>query len=77
MARIGSVFFVMGAISAALASTNYEVRLLVWIDEFGASGAWGIRIALMALGALLVAAGLTGQKSESVSAAPVTQEFPV
>jgi len=56
MARWGTTLILAAVISAALSFTNYELRLLLWIDLWGTGIGWLIRIGLVALGLGLLAA---------------------
>ena len=56
MARWGSTLILAAVISAALSFTNYELRLLLWIDLWGTGIGWLIRLGLLALGTGLLAA---------------------
>ncbi|CAN5512135.1 hypothetical protein BH23ACT9_BH23ACT9_13050 [soil metagenome] len=56
-----------GVGSGALQYIGYELRLLFWIETWGPGPAWGIRGALVVLGLLFVALGLTQRSSTGQS----------
>lgn len=51
--QAGLVLAAMGAMSIILSFFNYEVRLLAWIDLWGTTIGWVIRIGLIVGGAAL------------------------
>ena len=51
--KAGLVAAAMGIMSIILSFFNYNVRLLAWIDIWGETVGWVIRIALIVVGAVL------------------------
>lgn len=49
----GLVLAAMGIISALLSIFNYNIRLLAWIDLWGSSMGWVLRIVLVLAGGAL------------------------
>jgi len=49
----GLVLAAMGVISALLSILNYNIRLLSWIDSWGSTMGWILRIVLVLLGGAL------------------------
>lgn len=49
----GLVLAVMGLISALLSIINYNIRLLAWIDSWGSTMGWVLRIILILAGGAL------------------------
>ena len=56
IAGLGGIMALMGVVSSALYFIDYELRLLMWIDEWGTAAAWGIRAGLIVVGAGLALA---------------------
>lgn len=53
MQGIGSLLFLGGIISTVLYFINMELMLLMWIDNWGETTGWIIRIAMIIVGAAL------------------------
>ena len=51
MKGIGGLLVLFGAGSMVLSLMDKEFQLLMWIDTWGTGVGWGIRIALIVLGA--------------------------
>ncbi|KAB7531178.1 hypothetical protein F8C76_06695 [Flagellimonas olearia] len=49
----GLVLAAMGIISMVLSIFNYNIRLLSWIDIWGSTAGWVIRILLILVGGVL------------------------
>lgn len=54
MRSIGSALIILGAGSAVLYFLGYEFKFLMWIDNWGANVGWGIRGALVVVGAAMM-----------------------
>ena len=50
ISKIGGTLALFGIISAVLTFTSFELRLLMWIDNWGPTTGWAIRIGLIVLG---------------------------
>ena len=50
LASIGGYLAAGGIISGCLSLIGYELRLLMWIDNWGTGVGWGIRVALVVVG---------------------------
>jgi hypothetical protein len=57
MKKIGSFFIIIGLLAIVLNYINRVPRLLMWIYQWGEGVAWGIKISLIVLGAILYLAG--------------------
>ena len=57
MKSIGSLLFILGAAASILGLMGYVPKVLVWINTWGESTAWVIKIGLMILGAALYMMG--------------------
>jgi hypothetical protein len=53
LGQAGLVLAAMGAISMLLSIFNYNIRLLAWVDMWGSTMGWGIRILLILGGGAL------------------------
>lgn len=53
MQRIGGYLIFFAIASAILSQTNYQFRILFWMEQMG-SGAWLVRGMMLALGAFLL-----------------------
>lgn len=51
--KIGLYMAIFGALSIVLYFINYNLRILLWIDNWGDTIGWVIRIGLVVVGALL------------------------
>ena len=63
MKRIGSSLVIIGLLAIVLNFINYVPRVLIWIYQWGEGPAWGIKIALLVLGAILYIAGSKKQEA--------------
>ena len=55
MERVGSFMALAGVVSAIASFFNAELRILFWIESWGDTMAWVIRLVLIAGGAALIA----------------------
>lgn len=55
----------LGSIGLALFASNYEMKLLTWIENWGQTVAWVIRGALVTVGAVLLFLGMRQGSTES------------
>ncbi|MGB4773660.1 MAG: hypothetical protein WBP45_00675 [Daejeonella sp.] len=53
MKKVGGTLMFFGVAAIVLNFINYAPRLLMWIYNWGEGPAWGIKIALVVLGAIL------------------------
>ena len=63
MERLGIYLIIFAVASALLTFTNYQFRILAWMDDMG-NGAWVIR-GIMLLGGLALAFGGMQQKQQA------------
>ncbi len=63
MRKIGSYLMILGVIAIAMRFANYVPRILTWIYNWGENTAWGIKIGIVVVGAILYFAG--GKKSNT------------
>lgn len=63
MKKIGSYIAIFGILSTILPFFNLELRFLSWIDNWGETVAWAIKIGLIVVGAIMYFAG--GNTSDS------------
>ena len=64
MASLGAFLVIAGVVSIVLSFFNYNLRILMWIDRWGPTAGWIIRIALVVAGALLFFIGRASSKQE-------------
>ena len=62
MKSLGGLMFLFGAGSMLLGLIGYEFTLMMWVDNWGPTVGWGIRIALAVVGGFL---WLTGKDAEA------------
>ncbi len=67
MKKLGGYLMFFGIGSIVLSFLNMQFIILSWIDTWGSSVGWGIRIALIVGGAALF---LVGKKNETAAARP-------
>jgi len=60
MKQIGLYLVIFGAGSMILNLFDYEFRLLMWVDTWGPTVGWGMRSALVAVGAVMFFLGGQG-----------------
>lgn len=53
LGKVGLFIGVMGMLSVMLCIFNYNIRLLSWVDAWGNTSGWIIRIVLIVIGAAL------------------------
>jgi hypothetical protein len=58
---LGILLMVFGAVSAILTTLDYDLRILMWINNWGESTAWIIRGGMFALGLVLAITFWTGK----------------
>ena len=51
--KVGLLIAALGIMSIVLSFFNYYIKLLAWIEYFGPTTAWFIRIALIVVGGAL------------------------
>ncbi len=64
LGQFGGFLALMGVVSIILHFFNYELRLLMWIDLWGTTVAWAIRIGLIVVGLLLMFLTTSGEKEK-------------
>lgn len=64
MKKWGGIFFFFGVGSIVLSFLNMEFIVLAWIDHWGPTAGWVIRIGLIVIGGVM---WLVGKKPESQS----------
>ncbi|MBK6694258.1 MAG: hypothetical protein IPG50_18930 [Myxococcales bacterium] len=57
LVKVGGFAALAGVISSVLSLIGYNLRILMWIDVWGAAAGWGIRIALVVVGAVAFVLG--------------------
>lgn len=62
LASIGSFLVIVGIVSIILYFIGYNLRILMWIDMWGETVAWIIRIGITVLGAILFLVGKKAAK---------------
>ena len=67
MRQFGIYVLIFGAGSMLLNLFGYEFRLLSWIDSWGEGVGWGIRIGLIALGAVMFFLGKPAEDADASS----------
>jgi len=53
MRKIGLYIAIFGLASIILPYFNLQLRILTWVDNWGETVSWGIKIGLIVLGAVL------------------------
>jgi len=53
MSKIGGYIAIFGIASIILSFFNYNLKILMWIDNWGETTGWIIRIGLIVVGAVL------------------------
>lgn len=64
MSKLGGYIAIFGIASIILYFFNYELRILGWINTWGETTAWIIRIGLIVLGAALFFLGAGGSQED-------------
>ena len=64
MKKIGSTLVVLGLFAIVLNFLNMVPRVLIWIYSWGEGTAWGIKIGLIVLGAVLYILGSRSEEEE-------------
>lgn len=64
LSSIGAILAIFGLMSIILYFLDYNLRLLIWIDNWGETVGWIIRIGLIVVGAVLFF--LTGSSNDEV-----------
>jgi hypothetical protein len=57
MQKLGSTLIILGLLAIVLNYANMVPRVLMWIYTWGEGVAWGIKIGVVALGAILYMLG--------------------
>lgn len=57
MKEIGAILAILGIMAIVFEFANRVPRLLIWIYNWGDTAAWGIKIGLVVVGAILYLAG--------------------
>jgi len=65
MKQLGLYVVIFGIGSMVLNYFNYEFRILMWVDNWGSTVGWGIRSALVVVGAVMFFLG--GQAAKEAS----------
>ena len=69
LGTIGTYAAIFGVLSTIMNFFNYNLRLLMWIDLWGETTGWIIRIALIVVGAVLWFMFGRGGEEEAAEAA--------
>ena len=69
MKKIGGYLAIIGIATIVLPFLNLQLRFLGWIDNWGETVAWGIKIGLIVIGAVLFFMGGSSKK-------PIAEETP-
>ena len=70
MKTVGTYLFIFGLGSIILYFMNMQFKLLMWIDNWGDTVGWGIRIGMVVVGAALFFFGRSQEASEPAPPAP-------
>lgn len=65
MQKIGSFLIIIGLLAVVFNFFDRVPRILIWIYQWGNGAAWGIKIGLIVLGAVLYLAGDKKENSTS------------
>lgn len=63
ISSFGAFLSFAGVASAALSFFNYNLKILMWIDNWGTATGWGIRAGLLVVGMLFYFLGKMGKNS--------------
>ncbi|SEC35351.1 hypothetical protein SAMN04489761_2756 [Tenacibaculum sp. MAR_2009_124] len=66
MKKIGSTLVFLGIFAIVLNFVNMVPRVLMWIYAWGETSAWGIKIGIIVLGAILWFIGGKDEKEEEM-----------
>jgi hypothetical protein len=64
---IGSLLFFFGAVSAALYYFEYNLVVMMWVDNWGSTVGWAIRIGAVVVGGILWLIGGSSQAEEEAA----------
>ncbi|MEO0325110.1 MAG: hypothetical protein AAF447_19275 [Myxococcota bacterium] len=73
LASIGGFMAAAGLLSSVLTLVNMNLRLLMWIDMWGSTVGWAIRVGLIVVGGGLF---LLGQRGEAESGEAEGEDVP-
>ena len=65
MRNLGSLLLLLGIGAIALNFMGMQFRILSWIDNWGMEAGWGIRAALIVVGAILFFVGIRSKEDDS------------
>jgi len=71
MKKLGGYIAIIGIATIVLPYLNLQLRFLGWIDNWGETVAWAIKIGLIIVGAALFLMGGSSKASESEKTADV------
>lgn len=57
ISTIGAVIAIYGVASSVLFFIGYNMRLLVWVDQWGSGAGWLIRALMIAVGVVMYISG--------------------
>ncbi|MBM9499327.1 hypothetical protein JWG44_03575 [Leptospira sp. 201903071] len=63
ISSFGAFLSFAGIVSGALSFFNYNLKILMWIDNWGVATGWAIRAGLVAVGVVLYFLGKIGRDS--------------
>lgn len=63
ISSLGAFLSFAGVASGALSFFNYNLRILMWIDNWGTATGWAIRGGLVVVGGILYFVGKMGRNS--------------
>ncbi|XDD50374.1 hypothetical protein AB3N59_00715 [Leptospira sp. WS92.C1] len=63
ISSFGAFLSFAGVVSSALSFFNYNLKILIWIDNWGVTTGWAIRAGLVAVGIALYFLGKLGKNS--------------
>jgi len=66
MSKLGGYLALFGIVSIILSFFNYNLKILMWIDNWGATTGWIIRGGLIVLGAVLFFIGGNSTEEDEV-----------
>ena len=65
MKNLGIYLLIAGIGSILLNQVGYEFKLLMWVDNWGATTGWAIRGGAIAMGIVLFVAGIKSEASQT------------
>lgn len=66
--KLGGALLLLGVVTCILNFMGYNLKILMWIDNWGSGTGWGIRVGMIVVGSVLVFLGSRMDKPQSGNA---------